>query len=937
MESSDKFKADIKRLSKDDRSFAEGIFRHKCPRNQKKGLNLEQCRKAIEECKRKITIPPSAVSRLYDLFADVGEGRDTVDANEFLAILSRMLHDSDAARRHKNRKAYGMNTFEGSVSNFKRVATNVGHNVGTFLGVLDSADVDPSLEIFQERERRLTQRRTMDRRRPPSGMGKRQTLRHKAMKIVPRLPGSNIFEADYDDDPEEQPLELGDDDIPEQEVSFMGASHTSVPEHALGLSFNEGEEQSMLSFRSTETPKASNRRFAPPLPGQDDGAPALPGRNAGAPPLPGRDAGAPPLPGRDAGAPPLPGRDAGAPPLPGRDAGAPPLPGRDTGAPSLPGRGTPAPPLPGDNSSGPPLPGRDSGAPALPGRDAGAPALPSRDGKAVGDSAPALPSRGKVDFSNAQTDPSAPPLPGRGSGGDGADGVDVNVVPLPKRDYGDKQDFIESREEALAYYRRRAAKEKSGGGEKKDKKSATKEAEESFKNARTKSVKDRVKQKFMRKKVETMPVFSPWMIYVLTYSQLIVLIILVYRGNFEKIAFIPKFVNQNVSTLTGGSGFETVGYFEQVNFWIGPSALKLIQHGVVYSPCMRKDHTISARYRKMNAIDRRPEGCCVKTISNVGRGVYTTDRKCSTLFIPSTFYPKHCDQLLNQRVFGNDHSACCYGLLGHCQMLTRPDCAKLGGNYHRNQTCLKVNCLEGLCGFGGLQASAAIPYEPVSSNQWWRFFTSLFVHQGIIHAVLVCAAQLYIGRRIERSAGWLRIGLIYIVSGMMSNVAAGYANPYQIMTGASGALCGLLAVLFVELFNMWSLLKDPVNEFTSLCFYLIVVFIIGTLPGLNNFAHLAGFVFGLLMSVLLLPYVSFGKWAIRRKRIIAGVSFTLLVIFIITLLLFFSLIQSSEFCTGCHHFNCIDYVANLCAKFVPPSASSFVLYSPAESLFYQNA
>jgi membrane associated rhomboid family serine protease len=39
---------------------------------------------------------------------------------------------------------------------------------------------------------------------------------------------------------------------------------------------------------------------------------------------------------------------------------------------------------------------------------------------------------------------------------------------------------------------------------------------------------------------------------------------------------------------------------------------------------------------------------------------------------------------------------------------------------------------------------------------------------------------------------------------------------------------------------------------------LALAFCIGTFPGIDNFAHLGGFVFGIVSAIVFLPYITFG-------------------------------------------------------------------------------
>ena len=67
---------------------------------------------------------------------------------------------------------------------------------------------------------------------------------------------------------------------------------------------------------------------------------------------------------------------------------------------------------------------------------------------------------------------------------------------------------------------------------------------------------------------------------------------------------------------------------------------------------------------------------------------------------------------------------------------------------------------------GGLKADVNNTYQPDNPNQWWRFITPLVFHLGFIHLTLVVVFQLFVGWSIEKTAGWLRVFLIYFISGI---------------------------------------------------------------------------------------------------------------------------------------------------------------------------
>ena len=53
-------------------------------------------------------------------------------------------------------------------------------------------------------------------------------------------------------------------------------------------------------------------------------------------------------------------------------------------------------------------------------------------------------------------------------------------------------------------------------------------------------------------------------------------------------------------------------------------------------------------------------------------------------------------------------------------------------------------------------------------------------------------------RDLEKLAGWWRIGLIYVLSGIVGNLGSAIFVPYRAEVGPAGAHFGLLATCMVE-------------------------------------------------------------------------------------------------------------------------------------------
>lgn len=179
-----------------------------------------------------------------------------------------------------------------------------------------------------------------------------------------------------------------------------------------------------------------------------------------------------------------------------------------------------------------------------------------------------------------------------------------------------------------------------------------------------------------------------------------------------------------------------------------------------------------------------------------------------------------------------------------------------------NSTTVDSNVcnLSQLCGMGGL---------PVVNNtfvpdQRIRIFTPIFLHAGFLHIIFNMMLQLAMGMAVERHVGFIKYGLIYMCSGVAGFLLGANFAPNGIAsTGASGSLFGIIAanlilfiycgrkntnIYFTKKYTLFILLM--VGE-------IIVSFVLGLLPGLDNFSHIGGFCMGLLMSIALLQDPSF--------------------------------------------------------------------------------
>jgi membrane associated rhomboid family serine protease len=161
-----------------------------------------------------------------------------------------------------------------------------------------------------------------------------------------------------------------------------------------------------------------------------------------------------------------------------------------------------------------------------------------------------------------------------------------------------------------------------------------------------------------------------------------------------------------------------------------------------------------------------------------------------------------------------------------------------------------------LSGFGGgdidavLAAGSLYPYAVLVNHQWWRIFTSAFLHAGLIHIAVNMFSLWVLGQFIESIAGSVRMFIIY----MLSLIAAGFgviyfSAPYAATVGASGAIFGLFGALFAIGFKLgkpgMQLVRDNIG---ILVFNLIMTF---TIASISKSAHVAGLIAGFIVTSLI--------------------------------------------------------------------------------------
>lgn len=96
---------------------------------------------------------------------------------------------------------------------------------------------------------------------------------------------------------------------------------------------------------------------------------------------------------------------------------------------------------------------------------------------------------------------------------------------------------------------------------------------------------------------------------------------------------------------------------------------------------------------------------------------------------------------------------------------------------------------------------ALVVYKVLLDHEYWRMFTSMFLHAGILHILFNMWALWVIGGLMEAALGRGKFLVLYFVSGLAGSVLVLVAAPLNsAVVGASGAIFGVFGALAVHAF-----------------------------------------------------------------------------------------------------------------------------------------
>lgn len=133
----------------------------------------------------------------------------------------------------------------------------------------------------------------------------------------------------------------------------------------------------------------------------------------------------------------------------------------------------------------------------------------------------------------------------------------------------------------------------------------------------------------------------------------------------------------------------------------------------------------------------------------------------------------------------------------------------------------------------------------VAQGQWWRLITPMFLHVGLLHILVNGVMIYYVGTQIEHIFGHIRFLIIYLLSGILGNLASfAFGSDASVSAGASTALFGLFGA-FIMLgltFTHNPFIQTVAKQFGVLVIINLVFDIFAS--NIDIWGHIGGFIGG---------------------------------------------------------------------------------------------
>jgi membrane associated rhomboid family serine protease len=161
-----------------------------------------------------------------------------------------------------------------------------------------------------------------------------------------------------------------------------------------------------------------------------------------------------------------------------------------------------------------------------------------------------------------------------------------------------------------------------------------------------------------------------------------------------------------------------------------------------------------------------------------------------------------------------------------------------------------------------LDRLGGLSHQVQQSNEYYRLFTSMFLHVSIFHIASNMFTLIIVGPAVEVMLGRVRFVALYLLAGLGGSVASYlFAPGNSVSAGASGAIFGVMGAYVVLAHNR----RQPLANVMVL---IVINLVIGfAVPGIDWRDHFGGLVVGFVLAAAY-------DWAAKQRPTARQVALT---------------------------------------------------------------
>ena len=159
-----------------------------------------------------------------------------------------------------------------------------------------------------------------------------------------------------------------------------------------------------------------------------------------------------------------------------------------------------------------------------------------------------------------------------------------------------------------------------------------------------------------------------------------------------------------------------------------------------------------------------------------------------------------------------------------------------------------------------LEKGTVIPLLVTEGGEYYRLFTSIFLHFNIRHLLNNMLVLFVLGEKLENCLGHVKYLLFYILCGIGANLISlqFYLKSGELFTmsaGASGAIFGVIGGLIWIVYRNRGRIGD-MNSRQLVLMAILSLYLGFTSTGVNNAAHVGGLAMGIILGIPFHAWVS---------------------------------------------------------------------------------